>query len=135
MVGEKSYTLLRNMGVHRIHTLQETEAFTMRRVMGENGVTIWRKANGEDNTPVVPFHEQKSMSKETTFQQDTIDMDFLKRTLASMVDKLAFDLRREQKLTGCLTLKIRYSRSEEHTSELQSLMRISSAVFCLQKKK
>src|SRR3546814_7925158 len=96
MVGEKSYTLLRNMGVHRIHTLQEMEAFTMRRVMGENGVTIWRKANGEDNTPVVPFHEQKSMSKETTFQQDTIDMDFLKRTLASMVDKLAFDLRREQ---------------------------------------
>src|SRR3546814_6194439 len=29
----------------------------------------------------------------------------------------------------------RYSRSEEHTSELQSLMRISYAVFCLKKKK
>src|SRR3546814_2871979 len=28
-----------------------------------------------------------------------------------------------------------YIRSEEHTSELQSLMRISSAVFCLKKKK
>ncbi|HEY9559168.1 MAG TPA: DNA polymerase IV [Anseongella sp.] len=119
MVGEKSYTLLRNMGVHRIHTLQEMEAFTMRRVMGENGVTIWRKANGEDNTPVVPFHEQKSMSKETTFQQDTIDMDFLKRTLASMVDKLAFDLRREQKLTGCLTLKIRYSNFDTHTRQVK----------------
>src|SRR3546814_15832845 len=119
MVGEKSYTLLRNMGVHRIHTLQETEAFTMRRVMGENGVTIWRKANGEDNTPVVPFHEQKSMSKETTFQQDTIDMDFLKRTLASMVDKLAFAMSREQKLTGCLTLKIRYRHFDPHHSKLK----------------
>src|SRR3546814_7957609 len=30
---------------------------------------------------------------------------------------------------------IRFSRSEEHTSELQSLMRISYAVFCLKKKK
>src|SRR3546814_3497449 len=29
----------------------------------------------------------------------------------------------------------RYERSEEHTSELQSLMRISYAVFCLKKKK
>src|SRR3546814_7674414 len=29
----------------------------------------------------------------------------------------------------------RYRRSEEHTSELQSLMRISYAVFCLKKKK
>src|SRR3546814_5663472 len=28
-----------------------------------------------------------------------------------------------------------FDRSEEHTSELQSLMRISSAVFCLKKKK
>src|SRR3546814_18041342 len=115
MVGEKSYTLLRNMGVHRIHTLQEMEAFTMRRVMGENGVTIWRKANGEDNTPVVPFHEQKSMSKETTFKQDTIEMAFLKRTLTSMVDKPPFKLCREQKITGSLTLNIRNTKSETNT--------------------
>src|SRR3546814_3684291 len=31
-------------------------------------------------------------------------------------------------------LRERYPRSEEHTSELQSLMRISYAVFCLKKK-
>src|SRR3546814_3038954 len=31
-------------------------------------------------------------------------------------------------------LPIRWTRSEEHTSELQSLMRISYAVFCLKKK-
>src|SRR3546814_8446169 len=31
--------------------------------------------------------------------------------------------------------RIRKARSEEHTSELQSLMRISYAVFCLKKKK
>src|SRR3546814_6380757 len=46
-------------------------------------------------------------------------MDFLKRTLASMVDKLAFDLRREQKLTGCLTLKIRYSNFDTHTRQVK----------------
>ena len=119
MVGGKSYALLRNMGIHRIHTLQEMEVFAMRRVMGEHGVTIWRKANGEDNSPVVPFHEQKSMSKETTFRQDTIDMNVLKRTLANMIDKLAFELRQEQKLTGCITLKIRYSNFDTHTQQMK----------------
>src|SRR3546814_3977873 len=36
---------------------------------------------------------------------------------------------------ACRTSGSQASRSEEHTSELQSLMRISSAVFCLKKKK
>src|SRR3546814_4616078 len=36
---------------------------------------------------------------------------------------------------GLSTPKQRWVRSEEHTSELQSLMRISYAVFCLKKKK
>src|SRR3546814_6328119 len=36
---------------------------------------------------------------------------------------------------GRARLGMRYRRSEEHTSELQSLMRISYAVFCLKKKK
>src|SRR3546814_1833084 len=37
---------------------------------------------------------------------------------------------------GCaITQMVRNDRSEEHTSELQSLMRISYAVFCLKKKK
>lgn len=118
MVGEKSYILLRNMGISQIYTLQEMEVFTMRRVLGENGVSIWNKANGQDNSPVVPFREQKSMSKETTFQLDTIDMDILRRTLVAMVDELTYDLRSQQKLTGCITMKIRYSNFDTHTQQL-----------------
>lgn len=118
MVGEKSYTLLRNMGISRCLTLQQMDVFTLRRVLGENGVMIWRKANGEDDSPVVPFREQKSMSKETTYHQDTIDMEVLRRTLIGMVDALAYDLRKERKLTGCLTLKIRYSNFDTHTQQV-----------------
>ncbi|MBL7706842.1 MAG: DNA polymerase IV [Taibaiella sp.] len=118
MVGEKSYLTLRNMGISQIMTLQQMEVFTMRRVLGENGVSIWNKANGQDNSPVVPFREQKSMSKETTFQVDTIDMDILRRTLVAMVDELSYDLRAQQKLTGCITLKLRYSNFDTHTQQL-----------------
>jgi len=118
-IGGKTYPLLRNMGISKILTLQQMDVFTLQRVLGENGVGIWKKAQGIDNNPVIPFHQQKSMSKENTYQQDTIDMDVLKRTLAAMVDELAFELRREKKLTGCITLKIRYSNFDTHTRQMR----------------
>lgn len=118
MVGEKSYTLLRNMGIATIGTLQAMDVFTMQRVMGENGVAIWKKANGIDTSSVIPFREQKSRSKETTFEQDTIDIDLLRRTIIGMVDHIAFELRKDQKLTGCIALKIRYSNFDTHTQQM-----------------
>src|SRR5690606_8460615 len=119
MVGEKSYVLLRNMGISKIHTLQDMEVYTMQRVLGKNGISIWQKANGRDDAPVTPFSEQKSMSKENTFENDTIDMDLLRRIMLLMVDELAFDLRKEQKLTGCITIKIRYSNFDTHTQQMK----------------
>lgn len=117
MVGDKTYMKLRNMGISRIRTLQEMEADTLHRVLGENGVSIWRKANGIDHAPVLPFHEQKSMSKEHTYESDTINMTDLNRTIAQMIDELSFELRQERKLTGCITLKIRYSNFETVTRQ------------------
>lgn len=119
MVGEKSYHTLRNMGISRIHTLQQMEVFTMQNLLGENGVAIWKKANGIDDAPVTPFREQKSMSKEITFQHDTIDMNILRTTLVGMVDILAYELREQHKLTGCITVKIRYSNFDTHTQQLR----------------
>lgn len=119
MVGIKTYTLLRNMGISKIKTLQEMEVQTMDRVMGQNGVSIWKKANALDNAPVIPFSEQKSMSSEHTFEIDTIDMLLLRRILITMIDGLAFDLRKEGKLTACITLKIRYSNFDTHTKQMK----------------
>jgi len=119
MVGEKTYGTLRNMGISKILTLQQMEVFTMQRVLGENGVSIWKKANGLDDSPVVPYAEQKSMSKEHTFDKDTIDMDLLKKIMLTMIDELAFDLRKDKKLTSCITLKIRYSNFDTHTKQLK----------------
>jgi DNA polymerase-4 len=118
-IGEKTYPLLRNMGIAKIETLQQMDIVTMQRVMGENGITIWKKANGIDNSPVVPFSEQKSMSKENTFEQDTIDITLLRKIMLSMVDELAFDLRKDGRLTSCITLKIRYSNFDTHTMQVK----------------
>jgi DNA polymerase-4 len=117
MVGEKTYQLLRGMGVQKIQTLQEMPCELLQQVIGENGSVIWRKANGIDNSPVVPYSERKSISTERTFDKDTIDVQGLKGILIGMTEKLAFQLRSEQKLTACVTVKIRYSDFNTYTMQ------------------
>jgi DNA polymerase-4 len=114
-IGDKTFTLLRNMGIDRVETIQQMPAQVMQKVLGENGQSIWRKANGIDNNPVVPYSEQKSMSTETTFDKDTTDIEMLKNKLVAMVDRLAFDLRKSKRVTGCVTLKLKYTDFQTHT--------------------
>lgn len=115
MVGEKTAHTLRTMGVEKIETVQKMPVELMERVLGDNGVSIWRKANGIDNTPVEPYSERKSISTEETFEQDTIDVSHLKSLLVSMTERIGFQLRSENKLTACVTVKIRYSNFDTHT--------------------
>lgn len=117
MIGEKTSLLLRNMGVERIKTLQEMPAELLENVLGVNGISIWKKANGIDNTPVEPYSERKSISTEETFETDTTDTAKLNATLVAMTEKLAFQMRDEEKLTACITVKIRYSNFDTHTMQ------------------
>ncbi len=117
MVGDKTYTLLRSMGVERVYTLQEMPPDLLTKVLGENGIVLWKKANGIDNTPVEPYSERKSISTEETFEQDTADVAFLKSLMVKMTEKLAFQLRSDNKLTACITVKIRYSNFDTHTTQ------------------
>lgn len=115
MIGIKTFRLLRSMGISTIHTLSLIPIEMMERVMGKNGIVIWEKANGIDRTPIVHHHERKSISTERTFEKDTTDVIKLNQILVSMVEKIAFDLRKKQKLTSCVTVKIRYSNFDTHT--------------------
>ncbi|MCD4788895.1 MAG: DNA polymerase IV [Bacteroidales bacterium] len=115
MIGNKTYHLLRSMGISTIMTLRQIPPDMIERVMGKNGILIWKKANGVDTAPVRQYSERKSISTEHTFETDTIDVIKLKNLLISMVEKIAFQLRKKQKLTSCVTVKIRYSNFDTHT--------------------
>lgn len=117
MVGDKTYQLLRGMGIEKVRTIQEMPVEVMRQVLGENGTSLWKKANGIDTSPVEPYNERKSISTECTFEKDTIDVGHLKRVLISMTEKLCFQLRSEEKLTACVTVKIRYSDFNTYTMQ------------------
>lgn len=116
-VGDKTKILLLNMGVSRVETLAKIPIELMINLLGKPGSDLHRKANGIDESPVVPFHEQKSISAENTFQQDTTDLKFLNAELVRMTEKIAFQLRTENKLTGCITVKIRYSDFDTLTAQ------------------
>ncbi len=115
MIGAKTFRLLRSMGISTIHILSQIPVEMMERVMGKNGIMIWEKANGIDRTPVISHHERKSISTERTFDKDSTDIAEMNRILVSMVEKIAFELRKKQKLTSCITVKIRYSNFDTHT--------------------
>lgn len=115
MVGNKTTLRLSQMGVKRIHTLQEMPIELMDRAMGKTGVMIWKKANGIDNSPVIAYQERKSISLERTFQKDTIDVEKLRTLIIAMAENLAFQLRQGNKLTACVTVKIRYSDFNTYT--------------------
>jgi DNA polymerase-4 len=109
MVGTQTFQILRNLGVRQILTLQQMPPEMMAQVLGAHGVSIWRKAQGEDSTPVIEYNERKSISTERTFGKDTTDVAKLKGILTAMTENLAFQLRRGKKLTACITIKIRYA--------------------------
>lgn len=114
-VGDKTKLLLINMGVHKIETLANIPVELMINLLGKPGVHLHRSANGIDESPVVPFHEQKSISTENTFQADTTNLTFLRSELVSMTEKIAFQLRCDNRLTGCVSVKIRYTDFETHS--------------------
>jgi DNA polymerase-4 len=114
-VGDKTYMLLRNMGIEKIQTVQQMPMEMMMRVFGESGQMIWKKASGIDNSPVEPYSERKSISSETTFDKDTTDIQKLRQNIVTMIFELAYQLRKEKKVTGCVTLKLRYTDFQTHT--------------------
>ncbi|MEM7549269.1 MAG: DNA polymerase IV [Bacteroidota bacterium] len=125
MIGDKAYQTLSALGVRKVKVLQKMPVEMLEKVFGKNGRMMWQKANGIDNSPVEPYSERKSISSERTFGTDTTDPIYLKRIILTMTEHLAFQLRKEGKLTACIAVKVRYSDFNTHT--LQARMPYCSA--------
>ena len=117
MVGDQTYRLLRSMGIEKVKTVQEMPVELMESVLGKNGISLWKKAQGVDNSPVEPWNERKSISTERTFEQDSTDVAKMRSILVAMAENLSYQLRNGNKLTACVTLKIRYSDFQTYSKQ------------------
>ena len=115
MVGDKTFQTLCDFGMKRIQNIQEMPSKVMANVFGKNGIGIWKKANGIDNSPVIAYRERKSISTERTFDKDTTDVAKLESIMTAMAENLIFQLRRGNKLTSNVAVKIRYSDFKTYT--------------------
>lgn len=118
MIGKQTSSFLYDMGVRTVSTLREMPVKFLISAFGKNGMSLWKKAQGIDDSPVVAYSEQKSISTECTFDEDTIDVKRLKSILIAMVEKVAFQLREQKKLTSCVTVKIRYANFDTETRQV-----------------
>lgn len=119
MVGEKMNHTLNNLGIRYVKTIQEMPMEVMGQVLGKNGVALWNRANGLDDSPIVPFHERKSISSERTFGRDTGDVKKMREMVRAMAETLAYQLRTGNKLTSCVSVKIRYSDFNTFSKQLK----------------
>ena len=114
-IGKETAFKLLKMGVETIRVLSDIPPEMLCDVLGTAGNELWRRANGIDESPVIPYQEQQVITTEHTFQQDTIDMKLLDAELVRMTENIAFELRKQNRLTGCVKLKLRYSDGDTHT--------------------
>ncbi|MCU7614362.1 DNA polymerase IV [Chryseobacterium sp. GMJ5] len=119
MVGDKTFQLLSRIGIRTIHTLSEVPMLVLQQMIGLHGKELWKKANGIDENPVIPYSERKSISTEKTFAKDTIDIHELKRILTGMAEKLAYQLRQEKWITSTVVVKIRYANFDTETKQVR----------------
>ncbi len=117
MLGDATFQLLSRIGVRQIHTLAEMPVEVLQQMIGKNGIDLWKKANGIDFSQVEPYTERKSVSTEHTFDQDTIDLQMLNSFISGMVEKLSYQLRREQWLVSTVVVKIRYANFDTETKQ------------------
>lgn len=107
-VGAQTRQLLLHHGYRFIKDLQNTNPENLKKILGNWGTELWNKARGNQVSDISSFHEAKSISTENTFEEDITDVGKLMDEIVRMTEKIAFELRSNKKVAGCLAVKIRY---------------------------
>jgi len=107
-VGEHTGLVLKAIGIDTISQIDEAGMELLEGKLGKWGIDLWYKSQGIHHGEVAPYHEAKSISSENTFDESKTDMQFIKKELVRLTEKICFELRQDGKVAGCVAVKIRY---------------------------
>jgi len=116
-VGPKTEQRLQELGFRTIGDIAQTNRESIVRSLGSLGEHLYQLSHGHDDRPVVANGEPKSISSETTFEEDTADRELLLRTILELSDHVAQRLRSEGYRARKVTLKLRYQSFSTHTKQ------------------
>ena len=108
-VGPRTEQTLKEVGIATIGQLAALSPESAKRLLGSSGMALYRHANGRDNRKVEPLGEAKSISRETTFAQDTLDRRVLQAILRYLCERVGSELRQQSKQAKSVALKLRYA--------------------------
>ncbi|MEO6684163.1 MAG: DNA polymerase IV [Ginsengibacter sp.] len=136
-VGPQMEQILKYHQFHLIRDIQKSNQDKLQQIFGKSGIDLWNKANGLGTSVINPERDQKSVSKENTFDSDIADVPFLMSEIVRMSEQIAFELRKNETAAGCITIKIKYSNFEvvtrqisiAHTAAEDEIIPVAKALF------
>jgi DNA polymerase-4 len=136
-VGEQSNKILQYHGIKLIGDIHRTTPENLEKLLGKWGYELWNKAQGNHTSTIKEYREPKSISTENTFEENVIDVELLMNEIVRMTEKICFELRKEEKVTGCVMIKLRYPDFETtsrqasipYTSADDEIIPVAKALF------
>jgi DNA polymerase-4 len=107
-VGRVTGTVFQRLGVRTIGQLRQLPAELLRSQFGSHGEHLAQLARGIDHRRVIPEHEAKSISHETTFARNLQDLETVRAWLLELSEQVACRLRRRDLRGRTVHLKLRF---------------------------
>jgi len=116
-VGKATLEKLNQFGIANIGDVQKYSLPVLQKYLGNYGEELLLKSKGIHTREVSNYHEAKSISTEHTFEENISELATLKTNLVKMAEKVAYELRKDKKLCGCVAVKLRYPNFETITKQ------------------
>ena len=114
-IGRMGKEKLADLNIFRVGELAKLPKRVLEQLFGKNGLSIYDFAQGRDPRPVKRKVFPKQISRETSFEEDTLDLELVKGTLQYLCERIGKKLREEKLHCRTLTIKIKYSDFRFHT--------------------
>ncbi|MGQ9641056.1 MAG: DNA polymerase IV [Candidatus Bathycorpusculaceae bacterium] len=114
-VGRKTEQKLKAMGIQTIGDLAKSDPNVLAETFGSVGTQLYLMAHGIDKSEVEEAGRIKSISRDTTFEEDTSDFEFIIKTLEKLSEEVHSDVLKQQLYFKTVTVRVRYENFETHT--------------------
>jgi DNA polymerase-4 len=130
-VGAAARARLEKQGITTVGDLRRFSQRDMARQHGAHGLHLWNLAHGQDTRPVRPERDTKSISAETTFDEDIADPARLAAILWTLSDKVAARLKAAEFSGTHVTLKLKTPdfRGRTRSRTLETPTRLAGRIF------
>jgi len=107
-VGKSTAEVLQSLGIFKVGQLANYPPALIEKKLGNFGLELVALSRGQDDRPVTPQAEPKSISQEKTFTPDLHHLAGMKKALLEQSERVGWELRKQRLKGYTVQLKVRY---------------------------